>query len=253
MDRYLEGAIEYDVDALCDGEHVFIAGIMEHIEEAGVHSGDSSCVIPPVALSPQTKKNDRGGDKQPRPGVIGVMNVQFAVMDEKLHVIETKQGVVQSVCVQSNRAAVSKNSNTVMSGRKVDGHAKFSPWKRIVLHQGTRLSMDAIDVDDVTLGPEMKALVKSWVLDDHLEKPMPRPSKAHRWHYHNQVGSFIFGEQDNMHCRTRRSNYSKDPNLCNSWDMQPWLILDSSHNGLQSRSGTPDIVDHVRMKNSTHD
>ena len=146
MDRYLEGAIEYDVDALCDGEHVFIAGIMEHIEEAGVHSGDSSCVIPPVALSHQNKKEmTEAVIKTAKAlGVIGVMNVQFAVMDEKLYVIEVNPGsVALFVCVRTIGLPLA-NSNTVMSGRKVDGHATLSTYGKDCIHQGTRLSMDAI-------------------------------------------------------------------------------------------------------------
>ena len=56
MDQFLQGAFEYDVDALCDKENVFVAGIMEHIEEAGIHSGDSSCIVPPVILSDENKE-----------------------------------------------------------------------------------------------------------------------------------------------------------------------------------------------------
>src|SRR5699024_3919439 len=86
LDRFLENAIELDVDAICDGEEVFIAGIMEHIEQAGVHSGDSACSLPPYSLEgdildairQQTAALARGLS------VIGLMNVQFAVQGEEI-------------------------------------------------------------------------------------------------------------------------------------------------------------------------
>ena len=83
MDRFLDGAIEYDVDILCDGEEVYVAGIMEHIEEAGVHSGDSSCVIPPVALRAENKQEiiDAVTAIALELKGVGVMNVQFAIQN----------------------------------------------------------------------------------------------------------------------------------------------------------------------------
>ena len=90
IDRFLENAIEVDVDALCDGEEVVIGGIMEHIEEAGVHSGDSSCVLPPQTLSSETL--DTIADYTVRLAkalhVVGLMNVQYAIHQGKVYVIE---------------------------------------------------------------------------------------------------------------------------------------------------------------------
>ena len=90
MDRYLRDAIEVDVDAICDGEDVFVAGVMEHIEEAGVHSGDSACALPPYSLSKklideieaQTKKLALALD------VRGLINIQFAVKDDEIFILE---------------------------------------------------------------------------------------------------------------------------------------------------------------------
>jgi carbamoyl-phosphate synthase large subunit len=90
LDRFLESAIEIDVDAICDGESVFIGGIMEHIEQAGIHSGDSACVLPPHTLSgevqdelvKQVELMARGL------GVIGLMNTQFAIRGEEIYVLE---------------------------------------------------------------------------------------------------------------------------------------------------------------------
>ena len=94
IDRFLEDAVEVDVDAICDGNDVIVAGIMEHIEEAGVHSGDSACAIPPYSLSGPVVSEIRQATVSlaKHLGVIGLMNVQFAIKKENdrsvLYVIE---------------------------------------------------------------------------------------------------------------------------------------------------------------------
>ena len=90
IDRFLENAVEVDVDALCDGDEVFIAGIMEHIEEAGIHSGDSACILPPQNLSPAVTKTIEEQTKALAHAlqVVGLMNVQFAVKDEVVYLLE---------------------------------------------------------------------------------------------------------------------------------------------------------------------
>jgi len=90
LDRFLEDAIEVDVDAICDGEQVFIGGIMEHIEQAGVHSGDSACSLPPASLSAEVQEVLRDQTVQLARGlnVVGLMNVQFAIQDGEVYVLE---------------------------------------------------------------------------------------------------------------------------------------------------------------------
>ena len=90
IDQFIENAFEFDVDALCDGEEVFIGGIMQHIEEAGVHSGDSSCVIPPYEVSDSVKKEIETITTKLalELKVVGLINLQFAVKDEKVYVLE---------------------------------------------------------------------------------------------------------------------------------------------------------------------
>ena len=90
IDQFIENAFEFDVDALCDGEEVFIGGIMQHIEEAGVHSGDSSCVIPPYEVTESVKKEIETITTKLalELKVIGLINLQFAVKDEKVYVLE---------------------------------------------------------------------------------------------------------------------------------------------------------------------
>ena len=81
IDRFVEGAVELDVDALCDGRDTWVAAVMQHVEEAGVHSGDSSCVLPPVSLSREAEEEAIEAVKAIAPalGVVGLVNVQLAV------------------------------------------------------------------------------------------------------------------------------------------------------------------------------
>ncbi|MFT5573236.1 MAG: carbamoyl-phosphate synthase large subunit [Cryomorphaceae bacterium] len=99
LDRFLNDAIEVDVDAICDGEQVVIGGIMEHIEEAGVHSGDSACSLPPFSLSPEIKDALREQTKQMALAlnVIGLMNVQFAIKGEDIYVLEVNPRASRTV------------------------------------------------------------------------------------------------------------------------------------------------------------
>ena len=82
LDRFLEGAVEVDLDALCDGEQVFVGGVLEHIEMAGIHSGDSACCTPPFALSEAVQAQLRAIARRLalRLGVVGLINIQFASM-----------------------------------------------------------------------------------------------------------------------------------------------------------------------------
>ena len=90
VDRFLDSAIEIDVDALCDGEDVYLGGVMEHIEEAGIHSGDSACALPPMTLGEQDIETVRESTRKLAQGigVKGLMNVQYALKDDILYVIE---------------------------------------------------------------------------------------------------------------------------------------------------------------------
>ncbi|CAK0760768.1 carbamoyl phosphate synthetase subunit beta [Gammaproteobacteria bacterium] len=99
LDRFLDDAIEVDVDAVCDGERVVVAGVMEHIEQAGVHSGDSACSLPPYSLSPAIQKALRVQMEQMARalGVVGLMNAQFAVQKNELYVLEVNPRASRTV------------------------------------------------------------------------------------------------------------------------------------------------------------
>ena len=123
IDRFLEDATEVDVDALCDGEEVLIAGIMEHIEEAGIHSGDSSCVLPSFTLSPEQLQtlSDYTVRLARALRVIGLMNVQYAIQNGKVYVLEVNPRASRTVPYVSKATGVplAKLAARLMTGRKL--------------------------------------------------------------------------------------------------------------------------------------
>ncbi|WP_404709928.1 carbamoyl-phosphate synthase large subunit [Sphingomonas sp. MMS24-J13] len=123
IDRYLRDAIEVDVDAICDGDDVVIAGVMQHIEEAGVHSGDSACSLPPYSLSPAiVHEIERQTDALARAlGVRGLMNVQYAVKDGEVYLIEVNPRASRTVpfVAKAIGAPIAKIAARVMAGEKL--------------------------------------------------------------------------------------------------------------------------------------
>ncbi len=123
IDQFLEEATEVDVDALADGEDVVIGGVMEHIEEAGVHSGDSSCVLPPVSLSPSVLARIRDYTKRLAKAlqVVGLMNVQYAIQRDTVYVLEVNPRASRTVPYVSKATGVplAKVAARLMAGRKL--------------------------------------------------------------------------------------------------------------------------------------
>jgi carbamoyl-phosphate synthase large subunit len=123
IDQFLEEATEVDVDALCDGTEVVIGGIMEHIEEAGVHSGDSSCVLPPVSLSPKILDTIREYTKRLALAlkVVGLMNVQYAIQRDTVYVLEVNPRASRTVPFVSKATGVpiAKVAARLMAGKKL--------------------------------------------------------------------------------------------------------------------------------------
>ncbi|MGV0361109.1 carbamoyl-phosphate synthase large subunit [Corynebacterium minutissimum] len=123
VDRFLDNAIEIDVDALCDGEEVYLGGVMEHIEEAGIHSGDSSCALPPMTLGPQDIDKVRESTRRLAHGigVKGLMNVQYALKDDTLYVIEANPRASRTVPFVSKATGVplAKAAARVMLGASI--------------------------------------------------------------------------------------------------------------------------------------
>ncbi|CAB0509335.1 carbamoyl-phosphate synthase large subunit [Corynebacterium diphtheriae] len=123
VDRFLDNAIEIDVDALCDGENIYLAGVMEHIEEAGIHSGDSACALPPMTLGAEDIENVRRSTEALAHGigVKGLMNVQYALKDDILYVIEANPRASRTVPFVSKATGVhlAKAAARIMTGATI--------------------------------------------------------------------------------------------------------------------------------------
>ena len=123
VDRFLDNAIEIDVDALCDGDEVYLGGVMEHIEEAGIHSGDSSCALPPMTLGPEDIETVRESTRRLAHGigVKGLMNVQYALKDDVLYVIEANPRASRTVPFVSKATGVqmAKAAARIMMGASI--------------------------------------------------------------------------------------------------------------------------------------
>ncbi|MFD0859234.1 carbamoyl-phosphate synthase large subunit [Roseovarius aquimarinus] len=132
LDSYLSGAIECDVDALCDGENVHVAGIMQHIEEAGVHSGDSACSIPPYTLGKDTiAEIERQTVALARAlKVVGLMNVQFAVKDGEIYLIEVNPRASRTVpfVAKATDSAIASIAARLMAGETLDAFPHRGPY-----------------------------------------------------------------------------------------------------------------------------
>jgi carbamoyl-phosphate synthase large subunit len=123
VDNFLDDAIEIDVDALCDGEQVYLGGVMEHIEEAGIHSGDSACALPPITLGRQDIEKVRRSTEALAHGigVRGLINVQYALKDDVLYVLEANPRASRTVPFVSKAAAapLAKAAARIMLGTKI--------------------------------------------------------------------------------------------------------------------------------------
>ena len=132
LDNYLRGAVEVDVDALSDGRETHIAGIMQHIEEAGVHSGDSACCLPPHTLPAEAVAEiERQTDALARAlGVVGLMNAQFAVKDGRVYLIEVNPRASRTVpfVAKATDSAIASIAARLMAGESLGGFPKRPPY-----------------------------------------------------------------------------------------------------------------------------
>lgn len=174
VDKFLEDAIEIDVDALCDGEEVFIGGIMEHIEEAGVHSGDSACVIPPQSIHPEVIEKIKEYTKKLalKLNVIGLMNIQYAVKTDdnnKLYILEANPRASRTVPFVSKAMGIplAKIAAQLMVGYKLQD---FGLGDEVEIdHVAVKESIFPfikLPGSDSVLGPEMKSTGESMGIDE---------------------------------------------------------------------------------------
>ncbi len=165
VDQYLRDAIECDVDALCDGSEVRIAGVMQHIEEAGVHSGDSACTLPPYSLPKSTiEEMERQAEALAKAlNVVGLMNVQFAVKEgpdgQEVYLIEVNPRASRTVpfVAKAIGQPVAKIAARVMAGEKL---AAFEPFKRDLPYMAVKEAVfpfTRFPGSDPVLSPEMKS------------------------------------------------------------------------------------------------
>lgn len=161
IDSFLQNAIEIDVDAVCDGEDVLIGGIMEHIEEAGVHSGDSACVIPPQSLGPAIIDTVREYTKKLALGigVVGLINIQYAVKDGVVYVLEANPRASRTVPFVSKATGMplAKIAAKTMLGMKIRDLGVSEPKISHVAVKEVLLPFNKLPGVDIVLGPEMKS------------------------------------------------------------------------------------------------
>lgn len=195
IDRYLGGATEIDVDALCDGEEVHVAAIMQHIEEAGVHSGDSACSLPPYSLKDsvmddleqQTKKLALALN------VRGLMNVQYAVKDDVVYLIEVNPRASRTVpfVAKAIGAPVAKIAARLMAGEKLTDFTIPSYKTEHVAVKEAVLPFNRFPDVDILLGPEMRSTGEVIGLDDDFPRAFLKSQIAANTHLPLKGNVFI--------------------------------------------------------------
>ncbi len=175
IDRYLNDAIEVDVDCICDGTDVYVAGVMEHIEEAGIHSGDSACSLPPYSLSPATitELKDQTEAMARELGIVGLMNVQYAIKGDAIYVLEVNPRASRTVpfVAKATGVPVAKIGARVMAGARL---AEFRLDDRAIApHVAVKEAVfpfARFSNVDVILGPEMRSTGEVIGLDASFER-----------------------------------------------------------------------------------
>jgi carbamoyl-phosphate synthase large subunit len=175
IDRYLNDAIEVDVDCIADGETVYVAGVMEHIEEAGIHSGDSACSLPPYSLSPAmvTELKNETDALARALGVVGLMNVQYAIKDNVVFVLEVNPRASRTIpfVAKATGVPVAKIGALVMAGAKLKefqlDDTAISP--HVAVKEAVFPFSRFAGVDTI-LGPEMKSTGEVMGLDHSFER-----------------------------------------------------------------------------------
>ncbi|CAH2604930.1 carbamoyl phosphate synthetase subunit beta [Rhodovastum atsumiense] len=175
IDRYLNDAIEVDVDCIADGETVYVAGVMEHIEEAGIHSGDSACALPPYTLSPAavTELKAETEAMAKALGVVGLMNVQYAIKDNEIFVLEVNPRASRTVpfVAKATGVPVAKIGARVMAGARLS-EFRLDP-QAVAPHVAVKEAVfpfNRFPNVDTILGPEMKSTGEVMGLDSSFER-----------------------------------------------------------------------------------
>ena len=195
IDQFIENAFEFDVDALCDGENVFIGGIMQHIEEAGVHSGDSSCVIPPYEVSDTVKKEIETitAKLALELKVVGLINLQFAVKDDKVYVLEVNPRSSRTVPFVSKYTNVplANIAAQISVGKSLnDFKLKENNFEHYAVKKAV-LPFKKFKDEKVFLGPEMKSTGEVMGIDMNTGSAFLKAMKSDGYNVPKQGTAFL--------------------------------------------------------------
>ena len=184
LDHFLENAIEAEADAICDGENVYIIGIMEHIEPAGIHSGDSHSVLPPFDLSENVIKQIEEHTKKIAVALktVGLLNIQFAVKDEVVYIIEANpraSRTVPFICKAYQEPYVNYATKVMLGDKKVTDF-NFNPTKKGYAIKIPVFSFNKFPNVNMELGPEMKSTGEAIYFIDDLKDDFFRKVYAER-------------------------------------------------------------------------
>ena len=172
IDKFLNDATEVDVDAISDGNKIFVAGIMEHIEEAGIHSGDSACSLPPYTLNKEIIEEIEKQTKQLAIAlkVLGLINIQFAVKDNEVYVLEVNPRASRTVPFVSKATGlpIAKIASRIMAGEKLsDFNLKRKNLNTFAVKEAV-FPFNRFPEVDVLLGPEMKSTGEAMGFDENF-------------------------------------------------------------------------------------
>ena len=161
IDKFIDHAMEIDVDAISDGKEVFVAGIMQHIEEAGIHSGDSACSLPPVSIKTHLIKEIENQTKKLALAlkIKGFMNIQFAIKQDEIFVIEVNPRASRTVpfVSKAKNLPLAKIASRVMAGEKLNKFNLKSKTKKMFAVKEAVFPFNKFPNSDLLLGPEMKS------------------------------------------------------------------------------------------------
>ncbi len=170
IDKFIDHAMEVDVDAISDGKDVYVAGIMQHIEEAGVHSGDSACCLPPVSIKDNLLKEIKVQTRKLALAlkVKGLLNIQFAIKKDKIFVIEVNPRASRTVpfVSKANGIPLAKIASRIMAGEKLSKYKlKYKTNKKFAVKEAV-FPFNKFPDSDLLLGPEMKSTGEVMGFDD---------------------------------------------------------------------------------------
>ena len=169
IDKFINNAMEIDVDAISDGNQVFVAGIMQHIEEAGIHSGDSACCLPPISINEKLILEIKNQTKKLALAlkVKGFMNIQFAIKNDEIYVIEVNPRASRTVPFVSKATGIplAKIASVIMTGKKLSNFNLINKNKNMYAVKEAVFPFNKFPNVDVLLGPEMKSTGEVMGLD----------------------------------------------------------------------------------------